>query len=84
MGLLKTIFILLLVYYGLKFLTKLFAPFLVKKAVDTMQKKASKFQNQQQAQTNVKEGETVIDKAPRNAQGHTKPVGDYVDFEEID
>lgn len=84
MGLLKTIFILLLVYYGLKFLTKLFAPFLVKKAVDTMQKKAAKFQNQQQAQTNVKEGETVIDKAPRNTQEPTKPIGDYVDFEEID
>lgn len=84
MGLLKTIFILLLIYYGLKFLTKLFAPFLVKKAVDTMQKKASKFQNQQQTQTTVKEGETVIDKAPKNTQEHKKPVGDYVDFEEID
>ena len=84
MGLLKTIFIIVLVYYGLKFLTKLFAPFLIKKAVDTMQKKASGYQNEQQAKSNVKEGETIIDKAPNKNQQTKDTVGDYVDFEEIE
>jgi len=32
----------------------------------------------------VKEGETIIDKAPRKGQQSKDSVGEYVDFEEID
>jgi hypothetical protein len=86
MGLLKTLFILLLIYYGLKFLTKLFAPFLMKKVVNKMQQKAEQYKNQQQgfSKPNVKEGETIIDKAPNKTKQSKDSVGDYVDFEEID
>ena len=87
MGLLKTIFFLLLFYYGFKFLARLFAPFLIKKAAETMQKKAEQQfggrQNKQQT-SNVKEGETIIDKAPKKDQQGKNSVGEYVDFEEID
>ena len=70
MGLLKFIFFALLFYYGFKFLARLFAPFLIKKVADT--------------KNSVKEGETIIDKAPKNSTQSKNSVGEYVDFEEID
>ncbi|MFK8059601.1 MAG: DUF4834 family protein [Polaribacter sp.] len=84
MGLLKTIFYLLLFYYGFKFLARLFAPFLIKKATETIKKKAEKQYGNQQQKATVPEGETVIDKKPRNQQQSKDSVGEYVDFEEID
>ncbi len=85
MGLLKTIFIILLFYYAFKFLARLFAPFLMKKAAETIQKKAQQqYGGQQHDKTTVPEGETVIDKKPRNQQQSKNSVGEYVDFEEIE
>jgi len=84
MGLLKTLFFIILFYYVFKFLMRLLAPFLVKKVADTMQKKAEEQFGNQQPKNNVKEGETIIDKAPRNSSQTKNSVGDYVDFEEIE
>jgi hypothetical protein len=84
MGLLKFLFFALLFYYGFKFLAKLFAPFLIKKAAETFQKKAEQQFGGQQTKNSVKEGETIIDKAPRNDAQGKNSVGEYVDFEEID
>jgi len=84
MGLLKILLILVIFYYGFKFLARLFAPFLIKKMADTMQQKAQGFNNQSRPKSDVPEGETIIDKAPRNNQQSKDSVGEYVDFEEID
>ena len=82
-GLLRTILFIILFYYVGKFLMRLFAPFLIKKVAEKMQEQAKQQYGNQQ-QSTVKEGETVIDKAPRN-QGQSKDdIGEYVDFEEID
>lgn len=86
-GLLKTLFWILVFYYGFKFLARLFAPFLIKKATETMQKKAAQqFGGQRQGQqnANVREGETIIDKKPSQGQQSKNSVGEYVDFEEIE
>jgi predicted membrane protein len=90
MGLLKTIFFIIFFVYAFKFLARLFAPFLIKKATETIKKKAEQqFRGQQGQQgqqqgSSVKEGETIIDKKPAGEQESKKSVGDYVDFEEID
>ncbi|WP_299008179.1 DUF4834 family protein [uncultured Tenacibaculum sp.] len=81
---LKTILIILLVYYAIKFLARLFAPYLIKKAVDKVQKKAEQqFRNEQQA-SDVEVGKTVIDKKPNTTKQSNNSVGEYVDYEEID
>lgn len=82
-GLLRTILFIILFYYIIKFLMRLFAPFLIKKVAEKMQEQAQQQYGNQQ-QTLVKEGETVIDKAPRNQRQSKEDVGEYVDFEEID
>lgn len=80
----KTILILLLIYYAVKFLARLFAPYLIKKAVDKVQKKASQQYNNQQQATDVEVGKTVIDKKPNTTKQSNNSVGEYVDYEEID
>jgi uncharacterized protein involved in cysteine biosynthesis len=84
MGLLKTILYLLVFYYVFTFLARLLAPFLIKKAAETIQKKAEQQFGNQQPKGGVREGETIIDKAPRKNQQGKDTVGEYVDFEEID
>lgn len=86
MALIKTILIILFIYYAFKFLARLFAPFLMKKMAEKLQKKAEEqFGGKKTAaETIIKEGETIIDKTPGKAKNSNDTVGDYVDFEEID
>lgn len=84
MGLLKTLFFILIFYYAFKFLTRLFAPYLVNKMTDTMKKRAEQQFGKYEQPNSVKEGETVIDKKPTTMRNSNDSVGEYVDFEEID
>ena len=83
MGLLRTIAIILIVYYGFKFIGKYILPFFMKRMVNNVEKK---FREQQQHQSHDKTGEvgeTIIDKKPSNTKSGNKEVGDYVDYEEL-
>ncbi|MAX69769.1 MAG: DUF4834 domain-containing protein [Flavobacteriaceae bacterium] len=90
MGLLRTILIILLIYFGIKILSRLFAPilmrFVAKKAQEKFGQQFGGFQNQanQKQQQKSKEGETVIDKMPNQNKQSNSDVGEYVDYEEID
>ncbi|UKM63919.1 DUF4834 family protein [Flavobacteriaceae bacterium GSB9] len=88
MGLLRTILIIALVYYGLKILSRIFAPYLVKYAAKKAEQRFGgqfgDFQSRKnQKQPPKKEGEVTIDKIPQTKTSN-KNVGDYVDYEEID
>ena len=86
-GFVRTILIIVLVWYGLKILTRLFAPLLMRYMSNKVQQKfEGQFgrQQQQNTQQNQKEGETVIDKIPnRNTTSNSK-VGEYIDYEDVD
>ncbi|TGV01599.1 DUF4834 family protein [Flavivirga rizhaonensis] len=85
-GFVRMILIILLIYFGIKILSRLFAPFLVKyvakKAEQRFGGQFGQFRNQQQEKPK-KEGEVTIDKVPKTKTSN-KNVGDYVDYEEID
>lgn len=85
-GFIRTILIMGLIYYGIKFLSRLFAPYLMryvaKKADQRFGQQFS--QNQKPEQTKQKEGEVSIDKTPKQNKNSNKDVGEYVDYEEID
>ncbi len=83
-GFLRTILILILVYYALKWLGRLLFPVLFQKAMKNFEEKARQQQDQTTSSDNVKEGETVIDRRPKPQRESNKDVGEYVDFEEID
>jgi len=90
MGLLRTILIILLVWFGLKILARLFAPYLIKfvakKAEERFGQQFGGFQNQSQQRNEQKRrtGETVIDKMPERHKSSNDEVGEYIDYEEID
>ncbi|CAM1364575.1 conserved hypothetical protein [Tenacibaculum litopenaei] len=82
---LKTLLILALIYYVLKFLARTFGPYILKKAVDKAQKQAAQQRAQyEQRDTTVDVGKTVIDRKPNNTKQSNDSVGEYVDFEEIE
>jgi hypothetical protein len=85
-GFLRTLLIILLVYYGIKFLSRLFAPYMVRYMSKKMNERfGGQFQQQQNhSGPKHKEGETVIDKIPKQDTSSNKNVGEYIDYEEID
>lgn len=89
LGFIKTLVIFVLIYYFIKFAFKLFAPYLMKKAVDKVnenfQKQQQAYQNQQTNQADnsyEKDFESSLkqNKIPKER----KKIGEYIDFEEVD
>ncbi len=83
-GFLRTILILILVYYALKWLGRILFPVMFQKAMKNFEEKARQQQGHAGSTEQVKEGETVIDRRPRTQKESNKDVGEYVDYEEID
>lgn len=82
MGLLKTIAIIILVYYVVKILSRIFAPFLIRYVAKKAERKFTEQFKQHAANQRQKEGEVTIERAPKT--NTSKKVGEYIDFEEID
>ena len=83
-GLVRTILIILVIYFGIKILARLFSPFLIKFVAKKAEERfGSQFGSQQQQEPPKKEGEVTIDKMPETKSSN-KNVGDYIDYEEID
>ena len=83
-GLLRWLFIVLLIYYILKIIGRIFFPLLFKKMVrKAEQRMRDQQQKQYQNTTETKVGETVIDKKPQQSKTD-KNVGEYIDYEEVD
>jgi len=84
MGFLKTIAILIIIYYALKFFSRYIAPIFLKKVMSNVEKKMKEQQqNQSNAEPQGKVGETVIAKKPATPKEGNKDVGDYVDYEDV-
>ncbi len=84
MGLLRTIAIIIIVYYAFKFVGRYILPLFLKKMVNNVEKKYKEQQEQNRGQDeNVKVGETVIAKKPSKTKESNKDEGDYVDYEEL-
>jgi hypothetical protein len=76
-NLIEDIFIIILIYYAIKFISQLFLPVLAKKVVE---KASQQFQQQQQYQnTNQQQPKNSNDKPHE-----TKNVGEYIDYEEVE
>jgi len=88
---LKTILVILLIYYGLKILVKMFAPkifgYAAKKTEQHFREKFGDFARQN-PHTEERVGDVIIDKKSRSKKtsknDSSDQVGDYIDFEEID
>ena len=75
--LIESLFTLVVIYYVIKFLARLFLPAIAKKVVE---KATEQFKQQQQSQQKTDSSNNIKSDKPHE----TKKVGEYVDFEEID
>ena len=83
-GFLRTILIIMLIYYGIKLIGKYVLPIFLKKMVKSFEEKVKQQQGYQAPPKQTKEGETIIDKKPPPPKESSKKVGEYIDFEEVD
>jgi hypothetical protein len=79
---LTTIGIIVIIYYGLRFVGRLLFPIVVKKAVNNMQEKQTQYQRQYQQPK--PEGQVTVENNQGQQRRNTNPEGEYVDFEEIE
>lgn len=86
MAFIKTVLIILLVFFGLRVILRLAMPYVMryiaKKAGQRFEDMARDFKNQRSQPQS--EGETSIHRAPRHEKTTNKKVGEYIDYEEID
>lgn len=82
-NLLRTLFIIVVVYYGIRFVTRYLLPLLVDKGLKNMQQKMQDQQRQSQRSTRPA-GEVTIEYNKRNGNNASQTKGDYVDFEEVE
>jgi hypothetical protein len=82
-NLLRTIAIIVLIYYGLKIIGRWAFPLLIKRTMNNMEKR---FREQQgSAEPPVDEvGKTTIDMKPQSNKETKDDSGEYIDFEEVE
>jgi hypothetical protein len=80
---LRTLFIIILIYYGIRFFTRYVLPLLVDKGIKNMQQKMQDQQRQNQRSTR-QPGDVTIEYNNRSNKNSGQNNGDYVDFEEVD
>ena len=84
-GLIDMILIIMVVYFGIKILSRLFAPvlfkFVAKKAEEQF---GNNYNRERQNENSKREGEVTIDKMPQTGKSSNNQVGDYIDYEEIE
>ena len=80
-GLIRTIFIIILVYYAIKYLLRLFAPAIIQQVV---KKAEQNFYQQQQFNQQQYNNQQQATQNQNQMPKETKKVGEYIDFEEID
>ena len=79
----KTLFIIVIVYYGIRFISRYLLPILVDKGLKNMQQKMQDQQRQSQRPTRPP-GDVTIEYNNRTGKSSSHTKGDYVDFEEVE
>lgn len=82
-GFLRTLLIIVLIFYGLRLFARYILPLLVDKGVKNMQQKMQDQQRQSQRSTRPP-GDVTIEYNNRTGKNSSQTKGDYVDFEEVE
>ncbi|RKS52959.1 hypothetical protein BC962_1204 [Gillisia mitskevichiae] len=83
-SILKTVLIILLIYFGFKIFIKWFGPLILKWFLKRIGQKFQQQFNNQAAPKTQKKGEVKIETDIPKTSNSNKKVGEYIDFEEID
>ncbi len=81
-GFLRTVVVLLVIFYAVRLITRFVVPLLFQKTIKDMQAKMHQQMRDQQRQ-GKREGEVTIERN-QNQNNRNSQTGEYVDFEEVD
>lgn len=81
MGLIKTIFTILIIYYSFRIIFRIFVPLVLKYFLNKAQKRTNTYTRTNHSYEE-KEGSVHVSK-PKQKEPSSKNVGEYVDFEEV-
>ena len=87
MGLLRFLLWCFFIYYLIKIVARLVAPFLIKRFVNKMQERVNQQfsqQYQRQQKPPQEEGKVTLEKTNNATKSKSDNIGEYVDFEEVD
>ncbi|GAB1451272.1 hypothetical protein MASR2M47_13280 [Draconibacterium sp.] len=79
----RTLFIIAVVYYGIRLFSRYILPMLVDKGLKNMQQKMQDQQRQRQGSTRPP-GDVTIEGNPQRGKTNGQIKGEYVDFEEVE
>ena len=82
-GLIRTVLIIVVIYYAIRLFSRHIAPILLDKGVKKMQQKMQDQQRQHQQPFRA-DGEVTIEADKKGNQKPEKDKGEYVDFEEVE
>jgi len=82
-GFLRTLVIIVLIFYGIRLFARYVLPLLVDKGLKNMQQKMQDQQRQSQRSTRPP-GDVTIEYKNRAGKNSSQTKGDYVDFEEVE
>jgi hypothetical protein len=82
-GLLRTLAIILIIYYAFRLIGRYVLPLFFRKVVSNAEKRYRERQDRYTEPEQGKVGETVIDKRPAPSKKAGKDMGEYVDYEEV-
>ncbi len=80
-GLLRTILIIVLIWYGIRLLIKYLGPYLIKRQMNKFNQQAGR---NQQTVNERQEGEVFIKSRPTAKSSQSDDEGEYIDFEEVE
>ena len=82
-NLLRTVIVIAIIYFGIRFISRYLFPLLVDKGVKNMQQK---MQDQQRSQQRPRrpEGEVTIEGQPNQNKKNNSRDEEYIDFEEVE
>ena len=78
-----TLFILLLVYYGFRFLLRYFGPRVVEKAADKIYRDLKAQDEARRRPETSSPGNVKVERTDRKEKAYRRNDGEYVDFEEV-
>ena len=80
---LRTLFIIAIIYYGIRLFSRYILPMLLDKGLKNMQQKMQDQQRHRQSSTRPP-GDVTIEGNPQQSKNSGQIKGEYVDFEEVD
>jgi len=78
----RTLFVIALIYFGVRFITRYLFPMMINKGMQNMQQKMQDQQRRNQPPRRP-EGEVTLEGQPQHKK-NGQNSGEYVDFEEVD